>query len=307
MSYSPKRPVFTVFTPTYNRAKLLTRLYDSLKRQSWQDFEWIILDDGSADETKDIVSNWKKEVSFPIRYFWQENKGKHIAINRGVEMARGDFFAIMDSDDWYVDNALERFLYHWRAIPEKNKSRYAGVCGLFRYENGSIVGSRFPRDILDTDDLSLRFRYRVTGDKIGFTRTSIMRKFPFPEDLGKFVTESLVWNRIGRQYITRFVNEVFAIKEYQKGGLTHKGRALQAKYSKASRLYNYELLISGCKLPFSILIKAYSNYIRHSIHQNVPVRFQLDEIPSKFFWLLCYPIGCVLAMRDNKIVRKLQR
>jgi len=220
-------------------------------------------------------------------------------------LAEGKFFAIIDSDDWYVNKGLERLLHHWLSIPQESRERYAGVCGLFQYENGSIVGSKFPKDILDTDDLSLRFKYRVAGDKIGFIRTDIMRKFPFPENLGKFVTESIVWNRIGRLYITRFVNEVFAIKEYLTDGLSHKGRVLQAKYSQASRLYNYEILASGYRLPFDIKIKTYSNYIRYSIHQKIPFRSQLVEVPSKFFLLSCSPIGYLLAIRDKRVLKKI--
>ena len=99
----------TVFTPTYNRAALLPKLYDSLKRQTSLDFEWVIVDDGSQDETKSVVEGFVKESSFfSVRYYRQENHGKHVAINYGVQLAHGDKFFIVDSDDWLPENSIEK-------------------------------------------------------------------------------------------------------------------------------------------------------------------------------------------------------
>ena len=95
----PESYTFTVFTPTYNRAATLARVYESLQRQTFTDFEWIIVDDGSTDETAELVQQWRSESSFPIRYIWQPNQGKHVAFNRGVELARGELFLPHDSDD----------------------------------------------------------------------------------------------------------------------------------------------------------------------------------------------------------------
>lgn len=120
------RPLFTVFTPTYNRAHTLGRLYLSLKEQTLLDFEWIVVDDGSSDDTCSLVESWKSESSsFPIRYFYQANRGKHVATNYAVREAFGFFFIILDSDDTCVPEALERFAYHWQAIDESNRGRSA--------------------------------------------------------------------------------------------------------------------------------------------------------------------------------------
>ncbi|MGC9064033.1 MAG: glycosyltransferase family A protein, partial [bacterium] len=111
----------TLFTPTYNREKLLSRLYESIKRQSFSNFEWIIVDDGSTDNTEQIVESWLKESTFDIRYFYQQNSGKHIAINKGVREARGELFFIIDSDDWLGDDSLQDIWQTWQSIPEKQK------------------------------------------------------------------------------------------------------------------------------------------------------------------------------------------
>ncbi|MGC8972440.1 MAG: glycosyltransferase family A protein, partial [bacterium] len=120
----------TLFTPTYNREKLLSRLYESIKRQSFSNFEWIIVDDGSTDNTEQMVESWLKESTFDIRYFYQQNSGKHIAINKGVREARGELFFIIDSDDWLGDDSLQDIWQTWQSIPEKQKPYFAGVSGL---------------------------------------------------------------------------------------------------------------------------------------------------------------------------------
>ena len=114
---SPCRYIFTVFTPTYNRAHTLSRVYQSLQRQTFKNFEWLIIDDGSTDTTPELIESWKKETDFPIRYTWQENQGINATINRGVKEAQGEFFLIIGSDDSFVPETLERFHFYWNAIP----------------------------------------------------------------------------------------------------------------------------------------------------------------------------------------------
>src|SRR5690242_10850122 len=112
-----KAPLFTVFTPTYNRAHTLHRVFDSLRAQTIRDFEWLVIDDGSVDGTSEQISEWTNTVDFPIRYFKQKNSGKHIAHNLAAREARGQFFLPLDSDDACMPDALERLSYHWNSIP----------------------------------------------------------------------------------------------------------------------------------------------------------------------------------------------
>src|SRR2546423_7881993 len=102
-------PLFTVFTPTYNRAHTLLRVYESLKKQTFDDFEWLIVDDGSTDDTPTLVKQWISDGILTIRYVFQENAGKHVCINVATKLARGRYIATIDSDDWYVPTALETF------------------------------------------------------------------------------------------------------------------------------------------------------------------------------------------------------
>jgi glycosyltransferase involved in cell wall biosynthesis len=181
----PVEKIFTVFTPTFNRAKTLRRVYDSLHVQSFRDFEWLIVDDGSTDDTHALIDRWQSEAGFSIRYFYQENAGKHVAVNRGVAAANGQFFLILDSDDECVPEALERFLFYWQSIPEADKPRFSGVTCLCEDEQGRLVGSPFPHSPCDSDSIEIRLRYKVKGEKWGFQRTDVMRLFPFPEVRGE--------------------------------------------------------------------------------------------------------------------------
>lgn len=301
---------YTVFTPTFNRAHLLPRAYKSLQEQTFRDFEWLIVDDGSTDGTETLVKQWQKDAEFPIRYYWQENSGKHVAINRAVNLAAGELFVILDSDDWLVPNALERILYHWHAIPRNQRDEFTGVAGLCAYPDGAIIGTPFPQDVLDANAITIRTIYRVEGDKFGMNRTDVLRQFPFPEDLGKFVTEALIWRRIALQYKIRYVNEVFAYKEYQEGGLTDRTNPIRAlrlrvESALAMRLVQREL----AELPPSWVsgkdrLKAYSNYVRWSLHGKVGFLRQLAEAKRKGLYLVSIPIGILLYLNDR---RKLKR
>lgn len=309
---SDARPLFTVCTPSYNRARLIPRAYESLVQQTLQDFEWVVVDDGSTDNTAEVVAGYVAQGKMAIRYFRKANGGKHTALNLAVREARGALFTVIDSDDWFDPRALEQMKFHWDRIPASEQSKMKGVCGLFAYEDGKVVGDRFPSDVYMADDLDIYLR-SIEGDKIGCTRIEVMREFPFPENLSEgvngvvYLTEALVWHRMGRKYPTRFVNEVFAVKEYQSGGITDRGRIIQARNSRATLLCVYEILTCGRRLPLKHAIKNYSNYIRHSLHERLNLRAQLGKVPSTFYFLACLPIGILLWQQDLRLFRREQR
>ena len=123
------------------------------------------MDDGSSDTTEDLVRRWRRQSDFATRYIWQKNAGKHIAVNRGVQQARGELFLIVDSDNAFVSEALERLKFHWDSIPEGEKEEFSAVTCLCEDPDGSLVGSRFPFDPTDSNSLEIRFRYKVSGEK----------------------------------------------------------------------------------------------------------------------------------------------
>ncbi|MFP3904714.1 MAG: glycosyltransferase family A protein, partial [Armatimonadota bacterium] len=168
--------VFTVFTPTYNRAHTLPKLFSSLQEQTFEDFEWVIVDDGSTDNTEDVVQQWQDDSDFPIRYFRQENSGKPAATNRGVRQAAGELFLDIDSDDHLLPEALEILFEHWQKIPDQDKSHFAGVGGLCAYESGEIVGTPYPESPLDSEPVEIYYQLGVKGDKKWFVRTDLRRQ-----------------------------------------------------------------------------------------------------------------------------------
>ncbi len=248
---------FTVLTPTFNRAHTLGGVYESLCGQTFKDFEWVIIDDGSTDGTRELVSSWKS--FFRIRFFWHPNRGKHTAMNLGVSVAEGEFVLFFDSDDRCVPTALERFDYHWRQIADP--LRFANVSCLCRRPDGSVIGRPFPTAYVDAFRFADQLRYRSGAERWGINRTDVLREFPFPEG-ERFVPEGLIWNRISRKYATRFINEALRIFEYSSGGLTASITKQRMESPKATILYYRELLLSPA--PIFVRMKAGLNYCRFS-------------------------------------------
>lgn len=210
----------TVFTPAYNRDYTLPRLYESLKKQTYKDFEWLIVDDGSTDATEVIVSKWlKEENAFKIRYYKKSNGGKHTAINFGIQKAKGKMFFIVDSDDYLTPNAIEDIYNCEQTI--SNLNEFAGISCCRYHENNDLVGD-FPKvDYIDATNLE-RKKYNLNGDKAEAYYTNILKKYKFPEYEGeKFISECVVWNKIAYDgfKIRWFPNKIY-ICDYIEDGLT---------------------------------------------------------------------------------------
>ena len=219
----------TVFTPTYNRAYIIENLYRSLQRQTYLDFEWLVVDDGSADNTKELFETWQQEENpFPIRYFQQENGGKCRAMNRGLELAQGELFFTVDSDDYLTEDALEKVVAWDAELPEKE--RYCGFVGnrgitptetpnrLF--EGGYLDGTALNRyTVMEDGDV------QVNGERAFVFYTELHRKYMYPEFPGeRFLTEAVTWDRMAYDgYKMRFYNDIIWIWEYKPDGLTRAG------------------------------------------------------------------------------------
>lgn len=297
---------FTVFTPTYNRARTLPRVYESLKRQTFRDFEWLIVDDGSTDNTRELVEAWQKESLFPIRYFWQENAHKKAAFNRGVNEARGEFFLPLDSDDEALPDALEILNRHWENIPEGERSRFSAVTGLCVDSRGCIVGTRFPEDVFDSDSLAIRYRYRIKGEKWGFQRTEVLRRFPFPENVQGHVPEGIVWSAIASSYKARFVNDVLRIYHAEADSITQTGSAPTGprKHADGLALWAREVLCNEwrwfCHDP-KWFLKMAANYTRFHLHLgNVQPgkRWPLHGFVPRLLVALLWPVGLLRYALD---------
>lgn len=164
----------TIFTPTYNRAHTLPRVFESLLNQTNYDFEWLIVDDGSTDNTEQLVKTLATE-KFPIRYIKQNNGGKHIATNIGLKSAAGELFTCLDSDDWFYSYAVEYFISKFAENPSM-----AALITLDSYENGNVLGETLP-EVDKVNWVDLRYLYKVKRDKCYVFKTSLIRYMTFPQ------------------------------------------------------------------------------------------------------------------------------
>lgn len=262
------RFTFSVLTATYNRRHTLPLVYESLARQTFRDFEWIVVDDGSTDGTGELVEGWRKHAGFPVAYHRQENRGKHVAVNRGVQAAAGDFVLPFDDDNTCVPEALERFHYHWEAIPREEREKYANLSCLCQDERGQLVGKRYPRDVMDVDSFWEQFRMRSGAERWGINRTEVMRQYPYEEIPGeRFLFDGLAWNRMASAYRSRFVNEALAVyrpREDRTAWVTK----IRVASPQGTRLYYAEL--SRMRVPLRFRLRTLINYGRFSFHAGVP-------------------------------------
>lgn len=217
----------TVFTPTYNRAYILNQLYQSLRRQTFKDFEWLIVDDGSTDDTESLVHKWQEESNlFPIRYYKKENGGKCRAINYGVDLAEGLLFFNVDSDDYLTDDALEKVASWEEGLP-KDKP-YAGVVGNLGTSETETPNTPWPEPYRDANLLERYPEYSdhpIDGERAWVFYTEIQKKYKYPEfENENFMTPAVTWNRMAHDgYIMRIFDDIIWIYEYQPDGLTMQG------------------------------------------------------------------------------------
>ena len=305
--------MITVFTPTYNRGNLLNRLYQSLCKQNYKEFEWIIVDDGSLDDTSSIVNIIQDKHpcgDFSIVYYKKENGGKHTAVNTGVQKAHGDLFFIADSDDILPPNALQTVAGVWEQTKYDNS--IGGICGFDGGINdGSIIGTGFPKEVhllnielsnhinigyIDATTRDVRFKLKVDGDMKEVFRTSVLREFPFPEIKGeRFCPEVLVWNRIASKYKLRHINKIIYLVEYQQDGITSAITRSRMNSPIASTMTYAEMLDYNISLKWKI--RSAINYWRFKYC----IKNKSLKAPTvKWYWRLFQLVGFLMHLKDNR-------
>ena len=296
---------FTIFTPTYNREYTLSKLYEDLKKQTYNDFEWLIVDDGSTDNTEELVKKFIDEDVLDIRYIKKVNGGKHTAINTGVKNANGEFFFIVDSDDGLMPNSMDLVIQEWNKV--ENKDEFCGVVGLCsKMEDGKTLGTEIPDEHLICHFAELYYKFGVKGDKTIVFLTDILKQYPFPEREGiKFLPESVVWYEISKYYKVICINEPMIVREYLEDGLTRnilkksalKGRALEYLYLTNQNTYPFK--------DFSYMwIKNYINLARYSLLSDSKYFKEINKISDKFMYILCFPLGYYKYLRQKKFVKE---
>ncbi len=283
--------ILTVFTPAFNRAQTIRRTYESLCRQTCKDFEWLVIDDGSTDNTRQLVEGWMKEGIIPIRYVYQENQGMHGAHNTAYKNINTELNTCIDSDDWMPDDAVEKIVTFWKKY---GSDQVAGIVGLDATIDGKIIGSTFPEGLRET---TLRGYYedlKGSGDKKLVYRTSIICNTPeYPLFGGeRYVGLVYKYHIVDEHYPLLVSNEVYVIVDYQDDGSSRgmwrqywnnpKGFAFLRKYDmQHTRSWKR-------KLEDNI------HYVSHSIRSHN--RHFIQESPMRGFTFLSILPGIILFL-----------
>ena len=293
-------PRVTVFTPSYNRANTLHRVYESLTAQTFRDFDWIIVDDGSHDNTREVVEQFIKEADFEIKYIYKENGGKHTAINRALKETSSELFLIADSDDSFRADALEVFVEAWDSIPEDKRQEYKGVIArCYSAETGEGIGV-FPQKIFDSNDLDALFRLKLRFEKWNIVRTDVMKEFAFPEPAEKlkFYPETVVWCRMARKYKTRYVDETLrCYYRDQENSLVTMADARSRETIYLWQYYINEAMDYLLKSP-KYFLKAVIGFSRDCLLSHYSYKLSIRRIKGffkKILITLFYPAGYVFA------------
>ena len=306
MTRSTNIPFFTVCTPTYNRAHTLHRAFESLCAQTFRDFEWLVVDDGSTDNTPELIATWMKTANFPIRYFRQPNSGRHIADNRLFLEARGEMIAGVDSDDALMPKTLETIHRLWLEIPESERSQFNGIVGHCCDQHGKLIGNVFPASPFDTNFREFVFSYRsFGGQKWDTGRADIARRYLCPEIVGtNRIPEGLIGLQIARSYKIRCVNEVFRIYyvDDSETGFTFTNRRNFGREAPG-RLYYYLWLLNKeleyfrrAPMPFikaAAMLPVAVLYARQSIND---VWRQLENWRGKLLVIATLPLSLLLGV-----------
>lgn len=296
-----KRKVkLTIFTPAYNRAHTLPRTYESLCIQSVKDFVWLIVDDGSTDNTAELVCEWKKaDNGFEIQYIYKENGGMHTAHNVAYEHIDTELNTCIDSDDCLADDAVKKILEKWNSVKDKG---YAGILGLdIDMNTGQIIGKGFPKSMVETT-LSGYYNAGGSGDKKVVYRTDIVKKYPaYPVFEGeKYVSLSYLYLQIDQIYKLAVLDEPLCRVEYQADGSTNsmfrqyfnnpKGFAFWRKVRMQYDITLKRTIIDCIHYCSSSMIAKNGNYIQES--------------PKKILTIFCSVPGWVLAKYIQKKVNE---
>ncbi|QRO13661.1 glycosyltransferase family 2 protein [Moraxella osloensis] len=257
--------MISIITATFNRERLIKKLYDSLCNQTCQNFEWIVIDDGSTDNTNFLFDNFVKENRIKINYIKKSNGGKHTALNLGIDLAIYEFIMFVDSDDYIPLNTIDVLITKLNYIKTLEEfEKLSGICGDNQDQNGRLIGTPSPNNKI-MNYLDYRYKLKIKGDKSEIYRTKVLKEFKFPEFANeKFCPEALVWNRIAKYYDMFFFNDIVYVRYYQKDGLTSKITEIRRKSPKSTLLY-YKEFATNPKIPYYFRLRAVINYLRFKV------------------------------------------
>lgn len=283
--------ILTIFTPAYNRAHTLPRTYESLCKQSCKEFVWLIVDDGSTDNTAEIVHDWQsKDNGFEIQYIYKENGGMHTAHNTAYENITTELNVCIDSDDMMAVDAVQKILSKWEEVKDGG---YAGIIGLDADFDGNIIGKGFPNDLTETSVIDY-YTKGGAGDKKMVYRTDIINKYPpYPVFEGeKYVSLAYKYRLIDQDYKLAVLDEVLCNVEYQADGSSNN---MLHQYIKNPRGFAFwrKVCMEYPESPKRMFLECV-HYVSSSIISRN--KHFISESPKKMMTVLAIPFGVALTM-----------
>ncbi|MEN1970013.1 glycosyltransferase family 2 protein [Lentibacillus sp. N15] len=288
----------TIFTPTYNRAYCLGVCYASLKRQTCQDFIWLIIDDGSTDHTRELVAEWIKEASIDIQYYWQPNQGMHGAHNTAYERITTELNVCIDSDDYMPDDAVEKILSFWENHGSEDVS---GIIGLDVGTDNQVIGTRLPDERRSSTLFALYNQHGVKGDKKLVYRTELTRNYPYPIfGNEKYVGLAYKYYMLDKDYELLLMNDILCCVEYLLDGSSTNMLSQYRKNPRGFAFYRKALM----KLPFAGSFFKFRQAI-HYVSSSLLMKNGafLRETPSKMHTIPAIPFGWALSVYIKRKTR----
>jgi glycosyltransferase involved in cell wall biosynthesis len=281
----------TIFTPTFNRAYCLGQLYESLVRQTSDDFLWLVVDDGSSDNTKTLVDSWINEKKIEIQYIFKANEGMHSGHNVAYDNIDTELNMCIDSDDFLPEDAVEKIIAFWK---KNRKPNWAGLLGLDAFKDGRIVGTPFPLGMTECKYSELSSRHKVVGDKKFVYNTEIIKKYPaypiFKEE--KFVPLGYKYMLIDQDYDLGVMHEVLCIVEYMPDG---SSKNIFRQYRRHPKGFLHERKI---RMVYSPTAKERFINAAHYVSSAIFLKHYkfLGESTNKGMTLLAIPVGILLNL-----------
>ena len=293
----------SVCVPTYNRNTLLKRFYNSLKNQNYKikiTIEIVFVDDGSSDNTSNLIKEWINEKIFKIKYIYQKNSGRSSALRKAISNASMDYSIIMD-DDCYFLNDFFHILYNLKKNIN-NIDDVAGFAFLRKDENGKIIGNLFKKNYLLTDLITIRSRYKKKGDIAEITKTQILKNNLYQNyENEKRMPTGVIWLKISEKYTYYFINEAIRVTPYLQDGISKNLRIHKLK-SPNSTLYYYTLLLQNKNISIFEKFRVMVEFTRYFII--IPNKNRFNHLKTinklnKLIILILSPLGFIFMLTDK--------
>ncbi len=295
--------MISVFTPTFNRADKLHRVWDSLLAQTYKDFEWVIIDDGSEDNIVEVVEQYQKQAPFPVIFHkFEKNKGKHNATNKALELATRYFFVVADSDDAFTEDALQFFMDGWWSIPAHERNEYCGIRACCSDNLGNRYSDTLAFEPLDASMSEAFYVYNFRAESWCMVRTDLHRQFLFKENHIGLYPEGIIWKAMSQNHKLRFYNKATRIYfvEQDPNSLTYSKKPASSKIGR--NLIGGESILNEDMNFFSkdplFFIKIASLYGAYSVlNKSVPESYaNLRRISAKLLFIFTAPLAFVIYL-----------